>query len=66
MDSEFFLGLGFAGALAALFDVSNVFEIVSALLLRSAIECWLLSILKRIIGSFLDCTVLVASNIVFY
>ena len=61
MNSEFFLGLGFAGTLAALLDVSNVFEIVSALLLRSAIKCWLLSIVKRIVGSFSDCTVLVAS-----
>ena len=63
MDSEIFLGLGFAGAFAALVEVSNVshFEIVLALLLCSAIECWFLSLPMRIVGSFLDCTVLVAS-----
>ena len=63
MNSEFFLGLGFTGAFAALVKVSNVlhFEIVLALLLCSAIDCWLLSLPMRIIGSFSDCTVLVAS-----
>ena len=62
MNSEFSWALGFA-ALAAFFEVSNAsnFAIAIALLLRSAIECWSLSLPMRIVGSFLDCTVLVAS-----
>ena len=63
MNSEFFLGLGFAGALATLFEVSNAlpFEIFVALVLSLAIEFSFLSIPLRIVGSFSGCTVLVAS-----
>ena len=63
MNSEFFLGLGFAEAFAALFKILNIlhFKIALALLRHSAIRYWLPFIPMSIVHSFLDCTVLVAS-----